>query len=92
MGGARAGKVFVDYNQNVRGKSLAAPFSPRRHPLATVSMPVTWDALDRVYPTDFTVRTVPDLLEKQGDPWADILSAKADLEGIFDSLPTGRGA
>ena len=88
----RAGKVFVDYNQNVRGKSLAAPFSPRRHPLATVSMPVTWDELDRIYPTDFTIRTVPDLLDEQGDPWADILSAKADLEGIFASLPTGRGA
>ena len=42
----RAGKVFFDYNQNVRGKSLAAAYSPRRHAQATVSMPLTWEELD----------------------------------------------
>ncbi len=88
----RTGKVFFDYNQNVRGKSLAAPYSPRRHPSATVSMPVTWEDLPRIYPTDFTLRTVPDLLDQQGDPWADILTAKADLGALFDQLPTERGA
>jgi bifunctional non-homologous end joining protein LigD len=85
----RTGKVFVDYNQNVRGKSLAAPFSPRRHPYGTVSMPITWDELDRIYPTEFTIRTVPDLLGARGDPWADILDAKADLEELFERAPVG---
>jgi bifunctional non-homologous end joining protein LigD len=86
----RAGKVFVDYNQNVRGKSLAAPFSPRRHPFATVSMPVSWDELPHVYPTDFTIHTVPDLLAERGDPWADILATKADLDSLIDGRPTGQ--
>ena len=76
----RRGKIFFDYNQNVRGKSLAAAFSPRRHPLATVSMPLAWDELDEAYPTDFTIQTVPEIMARRGDPWAGILDAKGDLE------------
>jgi len=79
----RTGKIFFDYNQNVRGKSLASIFAPRRHPLGTVSTPVRWDQLQEVYPTDFTLRTVPDLLEKHGDPWAGILTAKQDLSALL---------
>jgi bifunctional non-homologous end joining protein LigD len=75
----RRGKIFFDYNQNVRGKSLAVPYSPRRHPGGTVATPLGWDELESVYPTDFTIRTVPDRLEQRGDPWAGILDAKEDL-------------
>ena len=85
----RTGKIFFDYNQNSRGKSLAVPFSPRRHPAATVSMPIAWDELERVYPTDFTLRTAPDLLEKRGDPWAGILSAKQDLGALLEQKTAG---
>jgi bifunctional non-homologous end joining protein LigD len=75
----RRGKIFFDYNQNVRGKSLAVPYSTRRHPDATVSAPVRWEELESIYPTEFTVRTVPDRLESSGDPWDGILEAKQDL-------------
>jgi bifunctional non-homologous end joining protein LigD len=85
----RTGKIFFDYNQNTRGKSLASIFSPRRHPLGTVSMPVEWDTLERVYPTDFTVRTAADILESEGDPWADILEAKQDLAGLLEARTAG---
>ena len=78
----RTGKIFFDYNQNSRGKSLAVPFSPRRHPAATVSMPIAWDELDRVYPTDFTLHTVPDRLDASGDPWASMLDARQDLAEV----------
>jgi bifunctional non-homologous end joining protein LigD len=80
----RTGKIFFDFNQNSRGKSLASILCPRRHPLGTVSMPVDWDQLEKIYPTDFTLRTVPDLLERGGDPWADILSAKQDLAQLLE--------
>ena len=80
----RTGKIFFDYNQNSRGKSLASIFSPRRHPLGTVSMPVTWEELDEIYPTDFTLRTAPDLLEERGDSWAGILSAKQNLAELLE--------
>ena len=75
----RRGKIFFDYNQNSRGKSLAVPFSPRRHPAGTVSMPIAWDELERVYPTDFTLHSVPDRLESEGDAWAGILDARQNL-------------
>ncbi len=85
----RTGKIFFDYNQNVRGKSLASIFSPRRHPLGTVSMPVEWEQLERIYPTDFTLRNVPDILETQGDPWAGILQAKQDLAALLEQRTAG---
>ena len=81
----RTGKIFFDYNQNSRGKSLASIFSPRKHALGTVSMPVDWDRLEQIYPTDFTLRTAPDLLEEHGDPWSGILSAKQDLAQLLEA-------
>ena len=80
----RTGKIFFDYNQNSRGKSLAAIFSPRRHAHGTVSMPLDWEQLERSYPTDFTISTVPDLLQDRGDPWAGILKAKQDLAQLLE--------
>ena len=59
------------------------PYSTRRHPTATVSMPVRWDELERIYPTDFTIRTVPERLETAGDPWEAILDRKQDLGAIL---------
>jgi bifunctional non-homologous end joining protein LigD len=85
----RTGKIFFDYNQNTRGKSLASILCPRRHPLGTVSMPLDWDQLERVYPTDFTLRTVPGILEEQGDPWAGIISAKQDLAQLVEQRSAG---
>ena len=85
----RTGKIFFDYNQNTRGKSLASIFCPRRHPLGTISMPVEWEQLEEIYPTDFTIRTVPDILEEQGDPWADILTSKQDLAQLLGERSAG---
>jgi bifunctional non-homologous end joining protein LigD len=81
----RRGKIFFDYNQNTRGKSLAVPYSPRRHPAGTVSMPLRWDEIESVYPTDFTLRTVPDRLEQEGDAWDGILDAKQDLGSVLEA-------
>jgi bifunctional non-homologous end joining protein LigD len=86
----RTGKVFFDFNQNVRGKSLAAIFSPRRHAGGTVSMPLAWDELADAYPTDFTIRTAPYILDRRGDPWARILDAKGDLAAILDPPPRAK--
>lgn len=85
----RAGKVFFDHNQNMRGKTLASVYSPRPLPEAPVSTPVRWDELDDIYPTDFTILTVPKRLEQVGDLWANILDAKHDLEGLLGGAPKG---
>ncbi|MBI4571618.1 MAG: ATP-dependent DNA ligase, partial [Chloroflexi bacterium] len=79
----RPGKVFLDYNQNARGKTLASIYSPRALAGAPVSMPLRWDELSEVYPTDFTILTVPKRLASTGDLWAGILEAKHDLEGLL---------
>lgn len=67
----RGGKVFVDATR-AGGASVVAAYSPRIRPGTPVSFPVRWDELDRIAPTDFTIRTVPELLG-DGDPWADEL-------------------
>jgi bifunctional non-homologous end joining protein LigD len=79
----RTGKIFMDYNQNSRGKTLSSIYSPRALPHAPVSMPVSWEELKKITPTDFTLTTVPEILKKHGDPWAKILEAKNDLKGML---------
>jgi bifunctional non-homologous end joining protein LigD len=79
----RKGKVFADYNQNVRGKTLASIYSPRVLPWAAVSMPLRWDEVGNVFPTDFTILSAPDRLLKVGDLWVDILDKKHDLAGAL---------
>ncbi len=75
----RKGKVFFDHNQNARGKTLAAPYSPRPNAFASVSCPVEWEELESVYPPDFDLRSVPERLQNQGDPWEAILELPQSL-------------
>ncbi|MGI9147732.1 MAG: DNA ligase D, partial [Chloroflexota bacterium] len=81
--GKRKGKVFADYNQNVRGKTLASIYSPRVLPWAAVSMPLRWEEVGKVFPTDFTILTAPERLQQVGDLWCGILQAKHDLAGLI---------
>ncbi len=81
----RTGKVFIDYGQNVRGKTLASVYSPRPTPEATVSTPLRWEEVGKVYPTDFSLVTLPDRLKEIGDLWAKILSAKRDLKRLLET-------
>jgi DNA ligase D len=59
--------LFVDYNQNARDHTLAAAYSVRGVPEATVSTPITWDEIDTVEPNDCTMSTVPQRVAKLGD-------------------------
>jgi bifunctional non-homologous end joining protein LigD len=79
----RTGKIFIDYNMNVRGKTLNVAYSPRGVPGAPVSMPLTWEELEAAEPMDFTIRNVPDRLEKNGDRWHDVLELKQSLTKAF---------
>ena len=67
----RGSKVFVDFNQANRDRTMAGAYSPRALPHASVSCPVTWDELESVDPRSFTVLTVPDRIADVGDPWSD---------------------
>jgi len=74
---ARGQKVYVDYLQNIEGKSLACAYSARASEYGGASTPITWKEIDAgLDPRDFTIRTLPDRLVKAGDLWAPLLSAK----------------
>ena len=63
--------VYVDYLQNVLGKSVAAAYAVRARPGATVSTPLDWSELDsRLDPRDFTIETVTERFARVGDIWA----------------------
>jgi bifunctional non-homologous end joining protein LigD len=81
----RTGKIFIDHNMNVRGKTLRVAYSPCGSPGATVSMPLTWEELEAAEPTDFAINNVLARLEKAGDRWHDALSAKQSLADAFGS-------
>ena len=80
----RAGKIFLDHNQNVRGKNMASIYSLRPLPGAPASTPVRWEELADVYPTDFTIDTVPDRVAEIGDLWSGIFDAKHDLQRLLE--------
>ena len=80
----RSGKIFLDHNQNVRGKNMASIYSLRPLPGASVSTPLRWEELDDVYPTAFTIDTVPARVDALGDLWAGILDARHDLRRLLE--------
>ncbi len=82
----RPAKIFLDHNQNTRSKNMASIYSLRPLPGAPVSTPLGWDELDQVYPTDFTIYTVPNRVETVGDLWAGILEAKHDLKRLLETM------
>lgn len=79
----RGERVFVDFNQANRDRTIAAAYSPRALPHAPVSTPIEWDELERVDPRDFTVRTVPARLAATGDPWRDFHAAPGRLDTLL---------
>ncbi|BAH53416.1 DNA polymerase domain-containing protein [Rhodococcus opacus] len=80
----RGERIFLDFNQNARDKTIASAYSARKTPIATVSTPVTWDELVDVHPDDFTIATVPALLEKRGDPMATMGDVAQSLDVLLE--------
>ena len=88
----RGERIFVDYNQNNRDRTIASAYSLRPLPGAPVSTPMTWDELAGVTdPADYNLFTVPDRV-KDGDPWAAIDDTAYSLEPLlklWEELPGG---
>lgn len=80
----RGQKVFVDYNQNARDRTIASAYSARPRPGAPVSAPVSWQELPDVSPLDFTVRTMPARFAELGDLHADIDDVAHDITPLLD--------
>ena len=80
----RGERVFLDFNQAARDRTIASAWSVRGTPRATVSMPVAWDDLPQVHPDDFDVLTVPALLAERGDPHAGLDGESFGLETLLE--------
>jgi bifunctional non-homologous end joining protein LigD len=82
--GKRQGRARLDYTQNVKNKTLVAPYSPRPAPGAPVSVPIEWAELDdpSLRPDGFTIRTVFDRLAERGDPFRTVLGPGQTLPPI----------
>jgi DNA ligase D-like protein (predicted polymerase) len=77
----RGQKIFVDYNQMARDRTIASAYSIRPNQRATVSTPLAWDEIDQVHPDDFDVTTVPDRFAERGDLFA---ALRADRDPALD--------
>lgn len=82
----RSGKVFIDATRTGTATVVAA-YSPRVRPGTPVSYPLSWDSLDHVTPTDFTVRTAARLVGDR-DPWTELMPTPAELP--TDLITEGR--
>ena len=87
-----AATVYVDYLQNIRGKTVAGVYSARARPGATVSTPLDWAELrDDLDPAAFTIETVPERVQRLGDLWAPAMRHRNDLATLVDSTSAGHG-
>lgn len=80
----RGQRVFLDYNQMARDRTIACAYSLRANQRATVSTPVTWDELSECEPDDFDLRTVPPRLAQRGDPHAGIDDHPWDITPLLE--------
>jgi DNA ligase D len=80
----RGERIFVDYNQNARDRTIASAYSIRPKPGAPVSAPVDWDELPHVKPEDFTIATMPARFAQVGDRHAAIDDVHHSLQPLLD--------
>jgi DNA ligase D len=80
----RGERVFIDYNQNARDRTIASAYSVRGRPDGTVSAPVSWDELPDVETEDFTMATMPARFAERGDVHAGIEDAVCDLRVLHE--------
>lgn len=80
----RGERVFIDYNQNARDRTIASAYSVRGRADATVSAPVTWDELPEVETEDFTLATMPERFVRLGDVQRGIDDETCDLRVLLE--------
>jgi DNA ligase D len=87
----RGRRVFIDYNQNARDRTIASAYSVRATPDATVSTPVSWDELPDVDPRELTLASVPSRFAELGDVQAGIDAAVCDLRVLLEWVERDEG-
>ncbi|MFI6089849.1 non-homologous end-joining DNA ligase [Streptomyces sp. NPDC051218] len=80
----RGAKIFVDYNQTARDRTIASAYSVRPRPHAPVSAPLRWDEVDDAVPEDFDIGTMPGRFAQVGDVHADMEKHAFSLESLLE--------
>lgn len=81
----RGERIFVDFNQNARDRTIASAYSLRPKPGAPVSTPLSWDELFAVEdPRELNLTTVPALLDRRPDAWSQIDDVHHDLDTLLE--------
>ncbi|MEW1907377.1 non-homologous end-joining DNA ligase [Kitasatospora sp. NPDC085895] len=80
----RGDRIFVDYNQMARDRTIASPYSLRARPGATASTPLRWEEIDDVVPQDFDLRTVPARFAELGDLHAEMDDFAFGLDPVLE--------
>ncbi len=86
----RGERVFVDFNQNAPHKTVFGAWFARPRVGGQVSTPLAWDEIESVEPEALTIRTVPELVDRRGDPWAGIAEAPQSLQPLLDMAARDR--
>ncbi len=83
----RKGKIYLDYLQNAKGKTMSSVYSLRPRPGAPVSAPVHWDELkEGLTPDKFNLQNMRKRLEKEGDLWEGIFDKRIDLGEVLKQM------
>ncbi|MEU9848418.1 non-homologous end-joining DNA ligase [Streptomyces sp. NPDC047985] len=80
----RGERIFVDYNQTARDRTIASAYSVRPRPHAPVSAPLRWDEIDDAEPRDFDIRTMPKRYAQAGDVHADMDEHAFRLDALLE--------
>lgn len=73
----RGKRLYIDYVQHARGKTLIAPYSPRGNRQAAVAAPLFWDEVnDGLKMEDFRITTILKRIKEKGDPFRNYFEAK----------------
>ena len=80
----RGEKIFLDFNQMNRDRTIAGAYSPRGLSHAPVSTPIGWDELEQVDPRELTITTVPERIRSVGDPWQRMHESPGRVDALLD--------
>jgi DNA ligase D len=80
----RGERIFVDYNQTARDRTIASAYSVRPRPNAPVSAPLRWDEVDDAEPEDFDIATMPERFAQVGDVHADMEKHAFSLDALLE--------
>ncbi|MDT0641497.1 DNA ligase D [Zunongwangia sp. F363] len=86
---SRKGKIYLDFLQNRKGQTLAAPYCARPKKGATVSAPLRWEEVRKgLKISDFNIKNMPERIEKEGDLFTGVLGKGIDMGEVLERLNT----